>query len=826
MPHITREELLRASEAGRTEIEGLAPHLSTCFSCRALAASLLEDRAIPATREVPLKTLLELARFERETVVAQLLARAEWAGMRRLTKGAQKERVIRSRSCHTSAFLDVLLAYLRAPHSREESEFLANLAVLAAQGTYFKNDSAASKNDRLAGVWIDTANTRRINGEWQHSQTALLRAMHYHETGTGNPYLHARWLSITASLRIDQGARAEAMSYLAQCRSIYEGRSDWPLVARTLVKMAHCMVDDDPARGLDLLDKARVFIPSEDAGLQWLVESNRAECLIWLRRVDEALLAFEEAERLRPLHYRPNSKLRSSFTAARLLEALGHMREAEVLFDEVVTGDLQKGLYKDALLDLLYVFGFHVRLGAPERAADISLRTLGELDNQNSPAHEQLRSVWAKLIAAARGEALDERMLAQARDYLRAYWKHPAPTEPVFANEERVPSSSSQAATTDNEKLVEALRARALWSLIRRETRKKQQSWIAESSECHTRTFFEVLLADVPAAAESHDEPEFITSLALAVAQAIDEPAAVKHDLQARVWSEIANVRRIGAEWSRTLAALGRSEEHLAQGSGDLLLKARMRSVEASLRADQGHRSEAVTTLEECLRIYEAKRAWPLVARTLVKTAHILVDTEPARGLALTEKVLPLIPAPDSVLRWLAESNRAECLIQMGEIGQALQAFHLAESLRATRPRADAARRSDFTAARLLEGLGRFKEAEQLFDGVIAEAFEREAYREAFLDLLYLFGFHIHQGATVKAVALCNFAIAKLELFGIGHEQLRRVWAELREAAQRRAVTLESLAEVRDFLQVHWKYPAAKPPRFSFSPVFPRIYTK
>lgn len=818
MPHISREELLRASEAGRAEIARLAAHLSACPACRSLAESLLKDRALPATREVPLKTLLELAAFERESAVEQLLARAEWAGIRRLTKGAQKERVIRSRSCHTRAFLDVLLADLRAPHPREESEFLVSLAVLAAQGMDFKNDSAASRNDLLARVWTDTANARRTNGEWHHVQTALLRAEHHRETGTGNPYIKARWLSVTASLRTDQGAREEAMAHLEQCRSIYEDRGDWTLVARTLVKMTHCMVDDDPARGLDLLDKARVLIPSEDAGLRWLAESNRAECLIWLRRVDEALLAFEEAERLRPLHYRPSAKLRSTFTAARLLEALGHMQEAEVLFDEVVTGDLEKGLYKDALLDLLYVFGFHVRLGAPERAADISLRTLGELESHDSAAHEQLRSVWAKLIAAARGQALDERMLRQARDYLRAHWKHPAPTAPVFASEEQAPNPPSQAAITENEKLVESLRARALWSLIRRETRREQQARVAASPECHTRAFFEVLLADVTAAAGLRDESEFIGSLALTVAQAVDEPAAVKHDLQAQVWTEIANARRIGAEWSRTLAALGRAEEHLAQGSGDLLLKARAQSVAASFRADQGHRSEAVAMLTECHKLYENLKAWPLVARTFVKMAHVLVDTEPARGLALTERALPLIPAPDSVLRWLAESNRAECFITMGEIGQALQAFHLAESLREGNPRADAGRRSSFTAARLLEGLRRVKEAEQLFDDVIADAFEHEAYREAFLDILYLFGFHIRQGATEKAVALCDFALTQFDLFSIGHEQLRKVWVELREAAKRHAVTLESLAEVRDFFQAHWKYPAAKAPTFSFGP--------
>jgi len=87
--------------------------------------------------------------------------------------------------------------------------------------------------------------------------------------------------------------------------------------------------------------------------------------------------------------------------------------------------------------------------------------------------------------------------------------------------------------------------------------------------------------------------------------------------------------------------------------------------------------------LEHCQKLYEDEKAWPLVARTLVQMGHTLVDIAPERGLVLVEKALPLIPTPDSVMRWLAESIRTECLIEMGEIGQALQAFHHAESLRA-----------------------------------------------------------------------------------------------------------------------------------------------
>ena len=814
MVHVSREELLRATEAGRAEIARMASHLSVCTLCRALASSLLRERAIPEKREVPLKTLLELAKFERETAVEQLLARAELIALGTLPRGAQKERIIKSRSCHTFAFLNALTTALRTPRSRDKAESLSNLLSMAVQSADFKSDSL--KNDFLATIWIETANARRINGELTHAQTALLRAERHTEVGTGNPVIKARWLSITASLRMDQGQPNEALALLNQCLSIHEDRSEWPLFARTLVKMGHCLVDNDPERGLAMLDKASVLVQAEEAGLRWLLESTRTECLLTLGRVDDALSAFEHAELLRPLHYRSNTKLRSTFTSARVLEALGSMPEAGTLFEEVVEGDLERGFYKDTFLDLLYVFGFHVRHGLPERAADMCQRTFAEIDRHDSVVHEQLRTVWEKLIEAARAQSLDEGMLAQARDYFRTHWKYPASTEPVFAAQGRTPDSpETHAPLTAHEKMIASLHAQALWSLVKREPRKDQQIRVGRSPECHTRAFIEVLIAEVTTAG-SRDASEFTASLALAAIKSSDEPGRGKHDLQARVWAEVANVRRIGAEWGHALAALRRADEHLQQGSEDKLLAARAHSIAASLHADQGNRSEAVAMLEHCRQLYEGLKAWPLVARTLIKMAHILVDIEPELGLVLIDKALPLIPAADAALRWLAESNRAECLIEMREVDPALQAFHLAETLREDDPRIDAVRRSNFTAARLLEALGHLKEAERVFDAVIADAFEYEAYREAFLDLHYLFGLHVRTGATEKALSLCRFAISQLERFEVGHEQLRRVWTELLEAAIKQRVTPESLLESRDFLSVYWNHPAAQIPQFSF----------
>jgi tetratricopeptide (TPR) repeat protein len=815
MTHLSDTELLRASKAGRVEVERMAHHIAACPACRALAADFLKDRALPERRAAPIRGLLELAAFERQAAVDRLLARAEMAGLARQSRGAQKKQVIQSPACHSPAFIDLLIAAVRAPHARDEAEFLSGLAILAVQRMEEKKNSAAFKNDLLGTVWTETGNARRIHGEWGNAQTALARAAHHLERGTGNPALKARWLTITASLQNDRGARGEAMESLEECLLIHEARRERALVARTLVKMAHCAVDHEPAKGLALLDRAIVSIPADDPTLRWLAQSNRAECLVSLGRSEEALAAFSEAECLRPLQQRPNGAVRSVFTTARLLEALGRPKEAEILFEEAIAGDLEAGLHKDALLDLLYTFGFQVRAGHPERAADVSLRTLAEIERQDTVLHEQLRAVWKRLIDAAREKTLDERMLLAAGDYLRAHWRHPAPAPPVLnaASPALLPPATVRHA--GDERHVAPLLALALWSRIRREPRKNQQAQVTALAECHTRAFAVLLLQELRAA-PSRDEAEFIASLALRAAEGMAKGAVFREDFLGEVWTEIANVRRIAADWDQARNALRRSDEHLGRGSVNPLLRGRRRSVEASLLADQGRHEEAITILDECRGLYEEAKEWALVVRTLVKAANTLVDHDPARAMTLAEDALDLVSADQTELRWLAESVRTESLIEMGEIGQALQAFELAESLRSGHARLDAERRSSFTAARLLEALGRPSEAEQLFEAVIADGFERESYRAALLDLFYLFGLHIRQEATEKAVQVCRAALTQLDLLDVGHRQLHTVWAELRDAAMRRAISRESLAEVRLFLTVHWKHPAAKPPRFSF----------
>lgn len=197
-----------------------------------------------------------------------------------------------------------------------------------------------------------------------------------------------------------------------------------------MVQMGHILVELDPLRGLPVLEQARPLIPAGDPVLLWLLEVTRTECFIETGQTYQALSAFRAAEELRRFQPGPKADIRSKFTSGRLLEALGYPREAERLFEEVVSADLEHSFIRDAFLDLLYLFAFYVKGGEPGRAADLGRRALGQLELLES-VHDQLGEVWRQLILAADRRSLNIEVVPAVREYLRVWWKRPGPEVPA-----------------------------------------------------------------------------------------------------------------------------------------------------------------------------------------------------------------------------------------------------------------------------------------------------------------------------------------------------------------------------------------------------------
>jgi tetratricopeptide (TPR) repeat protein len=436
MSHLGQKALRRilAGEAGTLEVEKAAEHIVSCDRCRALAGTLVAELRAerPGLRVAgPLQLVIDIVDREHQWGVESLVAVAEWAELRRLPgRRSQRDRVRMTKACHTIPFFNLVLGELKETATWDEAEFLAGLALLAVEAMSQRQLTQASNSDLKAEVWTAVANARRRAAEWKPAHQALANAEKFLKEGSGDRRLEAGLLSIAASTLADEGQIHKALDALEGCRAIYDDLSEWELVARTLVQTANILEPTEPARGLVALDHAVPLIPAEDSHLRLFAAMIRVECLIGISQPSEALRVFRRSSHLLVASPQIRTRVRGKFTCARLLDALGLRPQAERLFDEVVDRDIEHELYKDAFLDLLYLYGHHVKSGDLEKAARVCRRALTDAA-LSQVAHEQLQTLWTQLLEAAQRQAISQDLLRDLRQYLSLHWKHPAATPPV-----------------------------------------------------------------------------------------------------------------------------------------------------------------------------------------------------------------------------------------------------------------------------------------------------------------------------------------------------------------------------------------------------------
>lgn len=437
MSHLGREAMQRILGGGHgpQEAEAAAEHILSCERCRALAGTVLE--ALRARRpdlrgEGPLQLVFDSIDKERQWGVESLAAIAEWAELRRIaSRRSQRDRVRMTKACHTISFFNLVLGEIKEQPSWEEAEFLAGHAFLVIEAMSQRQQiTEAGSHDLHAKVWTSVANARRRAAEWKRAHQALGNAERNLHEGTGDPLLKAGLLSITASTLADEGHVSKALHALEECKTIYDGLSEWSLLARTLIQMANIYAGTEPARGLAALDHAIPLIPAGDSQLVLFAEMVRVECLIEVGKPTEALRVFRHSAHLLAVSPQMRPRIRGQFTSARLLAAFGFKQQAERLLNEVVDRDIEHELYKDAFLDLLYLYEHHIKAGDLEKAARICQRVLTDT-SLSEVAHNQLRDLWSDLLEAAQNRALSQELFRELRQYVNVHWKHPAGTPPV-----------------------------------------------------------------------------------------------------------------------------------------------------------------------------------------------------------------------------------------------------------------------------------------------------------------------------------------------------------------------------------------------------------
>ena len=110
--------------------------------------------------------------------------------------------------------------------------------------------------------------------------------------------------------------------------------------------------------------------------------------------------------------------------------------------------------------------------------------------------------------------------------------------------------------------------------------------------------------------------------LAVGIAQELEPagvPPAVMEDLRARAWGALADARRSLGDLAGAEQAFASAEKHLLRGTDDLLGRARLLEILASLRQDQERYDEALRLLDRASAIYRRAGESHLLGRTLLR---------------------------------------------------------------------------------------------------------------------------------------------------------------------------------------------------------------
>lgn len=430
---------LFAGEGAPGEVERATAHITGCRPCwmlaaRALAAERAEGGVV--LRGV-LRSVADLHETEQTRLEEWLEALATWAEIRPLDIRERRNKARFTRSLHTRAFLEVLLAEGEGSVAPADSEECFHLALLVAVQLPSPPFTSELKNDLCAGCCTEIANARRRQARWPGARSALQNAAQYLAKGTHDGVVRGKLLWRTAVLERDLGNLQGAAALLRQAIGLFEATSERLLLSSALAQLAHLYLDTEPDESLRIIEQCLSIIPQESPRLLVFAESIKVDCLMVLGAPQEALLRFRGLTPLYEQFREPFIQLRRQFTAGRLLEHLGRAGKAQHIFEEVIAGDLEHGLLKDFFMDLAYLFGFFLRAERRSEAIAVCRRAAQELsiladEDGGDSAHDQMRLVWQSLEESVTRGNVTLHATKILRTYLAAHWRQPARDLPSF----------------------------------------------------------------------------------------------------------------------------------------------------------------------------------------------------------------------------------------------------------------------------------------------------------------------------------------------------------------------------------------------------------
>jgi tetratricopeptide (TPR) repeat protein len=273
-------------------------------------------------------------------------------------------------------------------------------------------------------------------------------------------------------------------------------------------------------------------------------------------------------------------------------------------------------------------------------------------------------------------------------------------------------------------------------------------------------------------------------------------------DLRARAFAELGNAYRINDRLSKAEVAFAQAGEFLEEGTGDLVLQARILDLLASLRRDQRRLEEAIALLDQIYDLYLEADDPHLAGRALISMGtNMYYLGRGHEAVHLFEKGLGLLhPGRDPELRDSTNLNIIDALAGCGEYRQASRLL-----LRSGLGEAFAAEPRNLLKLRWVEGkihagLGRLARAENVFGEVRQEFLQTGQIYDSALVGLELAALWLRQGRAAEVRELAEEMHAIFEDLGIELEAARALQF-VHQACRLQAVTVSMIERVRTFLE-------------------------
>lgn len=435
--HIGEELLGRflRAETTREEARQVLRHLlSQCPECLALSSRLTAELGLyskttsweEAYEEIFARTLAFANQEEERLAVEKLRGWAQWAALEPAPPQERFALIETDSRYHTYGFYQRLLEasrwYIRTDPA--EAVDVVRLAIMVAERLDSELIGKKRVADLQAAAWASLGNARRLASDFEGSRRAFNEAWRIlEEEGTNDPLDRAHIIGLESSYMQDLGEFETAEASLEEALEIYRHLHDTHLEGRTLLKMADCIGQIYPERGITRIHQALPLINvMKEPRLELCAQHDLAWFLNDAGKPEEALVALDRA---RPVYQQFPDKwtqLRLHWLEGRIAANIGDLADAETIFSQLWDEFRARNLNHELVLVSIDLAEVLVSRGEAGRAVALIKESYPIM--QAWRLHRYALAAWIVFEkAVAQGE--DAEIFRRIRDYYRRYWTRP-----------------------------------------------------------------------------------------------------------------------------------------------------------------------------------------------------------------------------------------------------------------------------------------------------------------------------------------------------------------------------------------------------------------